>query len=64
MYRKSNLVMVGILAVSIVAACGMAVAVHVIDGDVEVVELDGAAKRERRRGMRGLSGMWGSGRRT
>ncbi|KAI9369060.1 major facilitator superfamily domain-containing protein [Aspergillus egyptiacus] len=58
-YRKSNLVMVGILAMSILSALGMYVAVRVFDGGstAEQLEGDGAAKREvRQRGLEGFGG--------
>ncbi|CAG7988436.1 unnamed protein product [Penicillium salamii] len=55
-YRKSNLVMIGILIASILAAVLMEVALRFVDGrrgDEEVV--DGAGRREVR--QRGLSGL-------
>ena len=54
-FRKSNLVMVGILAGSIVAAGLMEVLVRVVDGKVDERKVDGAARREvRQRGLEGL----------
>lgn len=59
-FRKSNLVMVGILGLSIVAAASMELLVRSIDGKRESDDdddshhvLDGAARRERRE-QRGL----------
>ncbi|KAL4933766.1 putative MFS transporter [Aspergillus undulatus] len=57
-YRKSNLVMVGILGLSILSALGMYVATKVFNGRKEDdggEVLDGAAKREGR--QRGFEGM-------
>ena len=48
-YRKSNLVMMGILGISIVAAIGMWIAVVVVDGgktdDEAGLAVDGAQRR-------------------
>ncbi|KAL5340462.1 major facilitator superfamily domain-containing protein [Aspergillus crustosus] len=67
-YKRSNLVMVGILCASIVSALGMHVAVRVVDGrrgveggdgdgDGSGKIVDGAARREvRQRGLDGLGG--------
>lgn len=58
-YRKSNLVMVGILAGSILAAALMEVLVRVVDGrkgESEDGKVDGAARREAR--QRGLDGLF------
>jgi MFS family permease len=60
MFRMSNLVMIGILGMSMLAAVGMAVAVRVVDKvkEDDGVLVDGAASRERR-GQKGLNGLWG-----
>lgn len=63
-YRKSNLVMVGILGISILSAITMGVLVKMIDGKKQAqgnadgeYTVDGAARRERK-GQRGLDGLW------
>ena len=54
-YRKSNLVMIGILAASILAAVLMEVLVRVVDGKGKEEGGDGAARREvKQRGLEGL----------
>ncbi|KAJ5138446.1 uncharacterized protein N7515_003294 [Penicillium bovifimosum] len=56
-YRKSNLVMVGILVGSILAAAVMEGLIRVVDGGREEEAVDGAARREvRQRGLEGLGG--------
>ncbi|KAF8456433.1 putative MFS transporter [Kalaharituber pfeilii] len=66
-FRKSNLVMVGIVSMSVCSAVLMAVLVTVVDGGVGKrghnagAVLDGAARRELR-GQRGLKGIFGLGR--
>lgn len=64
-FRKSNLVMIGILCLSILSAVAMGFLMKFIDRGKEREEdsspvLDGAARRERR-GQRGFSG-FGMGR--
>ncbi|KAL4811366.1 major facilitator superfamily domain-containing protein [Aspergillus unguis] len=54
-YKKSNLVMVGIVGLSIVSALGMYLAVRVFDKPGEGDDADGAARRETR--QRGFEGM-------
>ncbi|KAL7272846.1 hypothetical protein RUND412_004329 [Rhizina undulata] len=58
-YRKSNLVMVGILGMSILSAIVMGLLVKFVDGGKRNVDIDGivdgAARRERR-GQRGFKG--------
>ncbi|RPB13422.1 MFS general substrate transporter [Morchella conica CCBAS932] len=61
-FRKSNLVMIGILCISILSAITMGFLVKYIDGrktSGEGVLLDRAARREQR-GQRGFSGFWRS----
>ncbi|CAG8021749.1 unnamed protein product [Penicillium olsonii] len=54
-YRKSNLVMIGILIASILAAAIMEIALRFVDGRREESAVDGAGRREvRQRGLNGL----------
>lgn len=61
-YRKSNIVMMAILGMSILSAIGMWAAVKMVDGekkeDVDRLEVVDGAKRRARRGQRGLKGLW------